>query len=1216
MNRRGWHMRLARCSWRHKRGLAIGLGGSMTAAAVLLVVPLCERSALNGMIARQSVLSWLIVLACAAPLNYVASFVRVNYGGTYSFGVQEELRTEMYRKLLRTGGGRADEGLAGQAISRATSDLSLLQTQLALMPRTISSVVQLLGTLAACLVLSPLLSLVVAALVLVFLLGSAAARRRIYPATWHAQQAAGELTGTVGEYVAGVRVVKGLGQDARWRERFAGLARAQFASRMRMVRMTSHVTPAISALPAVGQVAVLAVGGWLAAHGSLSIGTLLAFFTYFAQVGTPVSTLANLAVNGPQIKASAVRVFELIDLQPDVVQRPDAEPLPVPDGPVAVCFSDVSFGYEPARPVLDGFSLEVAPGEVLALAGQAGSGKSTAALLLPRLFDPQHGEVRVGERDVRGLTLDSLRSAVGFVLEETELFADTVRANIAFGFPGADEERIRAAAIEAGAHAFIERLPAGYDTPVGEGGHTLSGGQRQRIAIARALVKDPAVLILDDATSALDIGTEAQVHAALAARRGTRTTIVVAHRRSTLRLADRIAVVDAGRVLDVGTHEELHERCALYRLLLSGDGEDAEGAELGALAAAHVASPWLRPLVAAPEPAKGKRSVPPDLDRRLAALPEAADAPEPSDEEYDAAGLAAPLRVRRMLAPFRLRILVLTGMVLLDALAALAFPYLLRYGIDRGVSVGSSGTVYLFAALSLLAALLGWGAEVATGVSAGLTAQRLLYRLRLETFARVQRLGLSFHDGEGVGRLLTRLTLDLDTVSAFAQNSVAPSFVNALTMIGVVATMAVLFPALSLPVLAAIPLLALATWAYRRAATRIYSAARGRAAEVNADLHEGMRAARVTQVFHRLQQRGERFGRLSAAYRRSQQSAQMLGALYFPFIVLLFDGCAVAGLWLSAGLLRSGRITVGDTLAFLVALDLLYAPAQQLAIAVGSYQRSRVGLGKLSELFAAAGPPAEHGRTAAEPLRTIVFEGVSFRYPGQAADALAGIDLTIREGETVALVGASGAGKSTLVKLLARYYEPSRGVIRADGRDVGEYLLDSYRERVVAVAQEPFLFTGTVRDTIAYCRPELTDAQIEATACAVGAHEMIARLPGGYRHPIASGGSNISAGQRQLLALARAYAATPDVLVLDEATASLDQASESTVAAAMAAVAGRQTTVLVAHRLATAARADRIVVLEGGRVVQDGTHRELLAEPGPYRRLHAEDGAARTGART
>jgi ATP-binding cassette subfamily B protein len=375
--------------------------------------------------------------------------------------------------------------------------------------------------------------------------------------------------------------VKGFGQEQRELGKLEAQARRLFASKLRAIRLQARYSPTLQAVPLLGQVGILVLGGWLALQGNITLGTFLAFSSYLGQLVAPVRMLSNFLVTGQQARASVIRVFEVIDSEPVVTEKPDA--LDLPPGSGAVELRDVTFGYLESDPVLHGLSLRVEPGETVALVGTAGSGKSTISQLLPRFYDVQRGTVLVDGHDVRDLTLTSLRSRIGVVFEDSFLFSDSVRVNIAYGRPDATDEQVRAAARAAEAMEFIEELPEGLDTVVGERGLTLSGGQRQRIALARALLSDPMLLLLDDATSAVDPQTEAEIHATLRQVMAGRTTILIAHRQSTLQLANRIAVLDNGRVLDVGTHDELMERCPLYRLLLSGPGDDAEGIEAGEL---------------------------------------------------------------------------------------------------------------------------------------------------------------------------------------------------------------------------------------------------------------------------------------------------------------------------------------------------------------------------------------------------------------------------------------------------------------------------------------------------------------------------------------------------------------------------------------------------------------------------------------------------------
>jgi ATP-binding cassette subfamily B protein len=331
-------------------------------------------------------------------------------------------------------------------------------------------------------------------------------RRVVYPSSWEMQARMAEMVGAVDDSVSGVRVVKGFGQEARELARVTGSLGVLYGSRMRNWRLRSRRTSTLQTIPQLGQVMVLALGGWLVFEGRVTVGTLVAFFAYLTQLTSPARQMAGVLVVAQQARAGAERVLELLDSLPDVMESPDAIELPSLGGRVS--FNGVSFGYLRSEPVLDGFDLQVRAGETVALVGTSGSGKSTVGLLLPRFYDVQEGSVLVDGIDVRSVGFDSLRHQIGVVFEDSFLFSDTVRANIAYGRPDATDAQIEAAARAAEAHRFIEQLPDGYDTIVGERGLLLSGGQRQRITLARALITDPRILLLDDATSSIDSRVE------------------------------------------------------------------------------------------------------------------------------------------------------------------------------------------------------------------------------------------------------------------------------------------------------------------------------------------------------------------------------------------------------------------------------------------------------------------------------------------------------------------------------------------------------------------------------------------------------------------------------------------------------------------------------------------------------------------------------------
>jgi ATP-binding cassette subfamily B protein len=457
---------------------------------------------------------------------------------------------------------------------------------------------------------------------------------------------------------------------------------------------------------------------------------------------------------------------------------------------------------------------------------------------------------------------------------------------------------------------------------------------------------------------------------------------------------------------------------------------------------------------------------------------------------------------------------------------------------------------------------------------------------------------------------MTRMTTDVDALSTFLQTGLVTAFVSVVTFFGIMVALLVIDVELALVVFATLPPLIIGTFFFRRSSVKAYELARERVSVVNADLQESVSGLRILQAFRREGAGVKRFVEGSDSYRRARIRGQWLISVYFPFVQLLSSVAVAAVLIVGAARVDAGTLTVGALVAYLLYIDLFFAPVQQLSQVFDGYQQATVSLGRIQELL----QEPTSTKAADEPLEVrslrgdIAFEDVDFAYraageAGEAEEALSGVKLSIPAGQTVAFVGETGAGKSTLVKLVARFYDPTGGRVTVDGTDLRSLDLTSYRHRLGVVPQEAYLFQGTVRDAIAYGRPDATDAEVEAAARAVGAHDMIATLDGGYLHEVAERGRNLSAGQRQLIALARAELVDPDILLLDEATASLDLATEAQVTQATDRIAGRRTTLVVAHRLTTAARADRVVVMAHGRVAEDGTHDELLELDGYYAQL-------------
>ncbi|WP_405178052.1 ABC transporter ATP-binding protein [Nocardia sp. NBC_01377] len=1220
----GWIRRLWAASLVY-RGTLAGVAAAVALGAVVEVAaPLLTKRAVDAAGVGDTEVIGVVaaLLALLAVGRFVSSLTRRVLAGRLSLDMQHAIRVDLLASLQRLDGAGQDTIRTGQVVSRSITDLQLVQGLVAMVPWSGLALLQFVLAASVMVWLSPPLAAVALLVVPAIALVVYRMRPRLYAATWSAQQRAADLAQHVEETVTGVRVVKGFGQEARMVDLLEKHSRDLYAERLRAARVDSRFAPVVAAVPQAGMVAVIVVGGLLALHGLIGVGTFLAFAAYVATMTASARTMSSVVIMAQLTRAAAERVFQVIDTAP-VIAEP-AHPAPLPDGPLGIDIRSLSFGFDPDRPVLRDLDLVVHPGETVAIIGPAGSGKSTLALLLPRFYAPDSGSIhlfgaeadpraaidstpggdgadgsdsaargrseptdgsltdgRCRSVDISDVSAADLRSAVGVVFDDPFLFSDTIAANIALGRTDATDAEVRQAAKLAAADDFISELPDGYDTVVGERGLTLSGGQRQRIALARTLLARPRILVLDDATSAVDAVTEAAIFDTLPDR-GGRTTLILAHRESTLAQADRVIRLPAP------------EAPALVVTAEPARGREATGGP----------GNWSGITNALSET--------PELRRNIARLPPATDRPVDDDR-----ALRQPepnFRLARLLRPVRLLVLTVVALLAVDALLAIAFPPLVRYAIDDGVSGDDAGALTRAAVIGTVLVVAGLLVGVVTTVLTARTGERVLYGLRIRSYAHLQRLGLDYYERELSGRIMTRMTTDVDALSTFLQTGVATTLIGGLTLIGIAVALLVIDASLAAVVLVALPPLFGATLLFRRVSDTAYTVSRERVSAVNAHFTENVTGLRAVQANRHEPVAARRFAEYSVRYRHSRMRAQWAIATYFASVIAWADLALAAVVFIGAREVAAGTTTAGTLIAFVLYLELLFGPIMQLSQVFDGYQQARVGLRRIGDLLRtpssiAADPPdavAIEGSLRGE----VGFDEVRFQYSGATSPALDGVSLEIAPGATLALVGPTGAGKSTIVKLLARLYDlppggadGGVGAIRVDGVDIRDYRLADYRSRLGIVPQEAHLFTGDVASNIAFGQPSASAERIAAAAEAVGASAMIAALPLGMRQPVGERGRGLSAGQRQLIALARAELVDPDLLLLDEATSTLDAETEASVLVANRSLARGRTTVVVAHRLGTAARADRIAVVDHGRIAEIGTHDELISGGGQYSRL-------------
>ncbi|XP_062096709.1 ABC transporter B family member 9 [Humulus lupulus] len=968
-------------------------------------------------------------------------------------------------------------------------------------------------------------------------------------------------------------------------------------------------------------------------NGGQVINVIFAIMTGGMSLGQ-TSPCLNAFASG---QAAAYKMFETIKRKPKI-DAYDTVGTVLEDIRGEIELKDVYFRY-PARPdvqIFSGFSLHVASGTTAALVGQSGSGKSTVISLLERFYDPDSGQVLIDGVDLKNLQLKWIREKIGLVSQEPVLFAATLRENIAYGKENATDEEIKTAIELANAAKFINKLPQGLDTLAGEHGTQLSGGQKQRIAIARAILKNPRILLLDEATSALDTESERIVQEALERVMQNRTTVVVAHRLTTIRNADLIAVVHQGKIVERGTHDELiSDPEGAYSQLVrlqqgANEAEDVHGSEMDrngisfdrekSMTKSSSIRLSLRRSISRGSSSSSRRSF--ALGFGLPGQISIHETEEKGEETYteqenkSRSDQKVPLRRLFKLNKPEIPVLIIGSMA--AAVHGVIFPIfglLLSSSIDMFFKPPSQlrKDSRFWALIYLILAIVVFVVVPFQNLFFSIAGGKLIQRIRSLTFAKVVHQEISWFDdpANSSGAIGARLSTDASTVKALVGDALALVVQNIAT---IVAGLVIAFTAnwmLALIILAVSPIMILQGTVQTKFIKGFSADAKvmyEEASQVANDAVGGIRTVasfcaekKVMEMYQRKCEgpmaHGVRLGLVSG------------GGFGFSFFAMFCMNAFC--FYIGAVLVEHGKAEFGEVFKVFFALTIsAMGVSQSSALAPDSTKArdSAASIFKILDRKPAIDLSSDEGVTLPTITGDIELQHVSFRYATRPnVEIFRDLSLTIPSGKTVALVGESGSGKSTVISLIERFYDPLSGQLTLDGVDIKKFKLSWLRQQMGLVSQEPILFNETIRDNIAYGKQgEVTEEEIISATKSANAHNFISSLPNGYDTSVGERGTQLSGGQKQRIAIARAILKNPKILLLDEATSALDAESERVVQDALDRVMVNRTTVVVAHRLTTIKGADIIAVVKNGVIAEKGRHESLIKIPdGAYASLVA-----------
>ena len=1179
--------------WRFTEGLRWRIAGAVCVGLLAALVGIGRLALLGWLLAQvfagapaESLILPVALVAVVMGLRGVLEYWRNMIAHRTAARVQLALRERLFDKIVELGPAHFGLERTGDVLLAMVDGVEQLETYFGqYLPQLFVAALTPVIVFALIATLDLPVALVMFGFALVTLIAPSVFQKWDSSNSLRRQKAYAAFAAEFLDAIQGFATLKAFGQSAARARLLAHKAHELFRATMWVLATNSLSRGIVDTGLAVGAAATLGYGAYRVSAGSTSLEVLLIVLMMGIEVYRPQRDLRALLHQGMVGLSSAKGIFAVLDAKPAITPRDDivaAEEALVP----TVSFDHVSFAYPGGRrQAHQDLSFHLAAGERVGVVGASGSGKSSIVRLLSRFYDPQKGTVRIGGRDLRNLHPRDIHRNIAVVNQDNYLFHGSVEENLRFGRPDASQEELEAAARAANAHGFISQLPQGYRTIVGERGIRLSGGQRQRVAIARALLRDAPILVLDEALSAVDAENEAIIQEALDRLMQGRTTLIFAHRLSSVIGADRLLVLEQGRLVETGSHASLMKAGGVYHSLMAAQAAES--------ARAYTTLALGRP---AEDRAPAAQSVDEAENAHL----------EPTDAILRAEGMGwldAFRELFRHVQPWKgkLTVVFFFGVTRVFALIGVGVVSALVVAAVKNDAPFDHYLVVL-AVIAPFAGILHW----TESWLAHDMAFRMLAEMRIALFEKLDKLAPAYLLRRRTGDLVAMATHDVELVEYFFAHTVAPALVAVLVPALVFATLSYFGWPMAIALLPFVFIVALSPFFMRARIDTLGSRAREALADLNAHVVDTIQGLNEIIAFEYVARRK------AEMVARTNRNLSLRVPFFRDLTVqmaLLEVATGLGGLAIvvtGARLVAAGELAAG-TLPLLTLLAMAaFLPVSEIAH-IGRQLADT--LGATRRLYAVHNEKVAvaDGLGVALPVvrggASLDFSDVDFAYFSNRRLALEDASFSAPAGSTVALVGSSGAGKTTAAHLLMRFFDPQKGEVRMNGVSLRDYKLDALRDQIALVTQDTYLFNETLRANILLARPDASEEDIRQAVERAALAEFVDALPEGLETRVGERGVRLSGGQRQRVAIARAFLKDAPILILDEATSHLDAVNEQAVRWALEELMANRTTVVIAHRLSTIRNAGQIVVLDAGHVVETGTHDELLSRRGLYSQL-------------